>query len=148
MPIDERTFKSDTNPVRNRRNHNIKLDLDHFGLSRNDLETSFHVGKEIGIGSAKLKDIVTRLKKIYLGSIGYEYSHLREPLILAWFRSKCETEGAEINPSQREKRQILGKLNEAVVFENFYTKYIGQKGFLWKGREHYPSTRQNNKKGG
>ena len=29
-------LKSDTNPVRNRRNHDIKLDLDHFGLSLAD----------------------------------------------------------------------------------------------------------------
>ena len=130
-------LKSDTNPVRDRRNHDIKLDLDNFGLSLNDLETSFQVGKEIGLGSAKLKDIVARLKKIYLGSIGYEYSHLREPLILAWFRSKCETEGAEINPSQKEKEQILNKLNEAVAFENFlHTKYIGQKRFSLEGGEN------------
>ena len=88
-------LKSDTNPVRDRRNHDIKLDLDHFGLSSADLETPFQVGNEIGLGAAKLKDIVTRLKKIYLGSIGYEYSHLREPHILAWFRSKCETEGRQ-----------------------------------------------------
>ncbi|MAJ50034.1 MAG: 2-oxoglutarate dehydrogenase E1 component [Flammeovirgaceae bacterium] len=130
-------LKSDTNPVRARRNHDIKLDLDHFGLSSADLETSFQVGEEIGLGSAKLKDIVTRLKKIYLGPIGYEYSHLREPQILAWFRSKCETEGAEINPSKKEKEHILGKLNEAVVFENFlHTKYIGQKRFSLEGGEN------------
>jgi len=30
-------LKSDTNPVRDRRNHDIKLDLDHFGLSSADL---------------------------------------------------------------------------------------------------------------
>jgi 2-oxoglutarate dehydrogenase E1 component len=130
-------LKSDTNPVRDRRNHDIKLDLDHFGLSSADLETSFQVGNEIGVGSAKLKDIVIRLKKIYLGSIGYEYSHLREPHILAWFRSKCEIEGAKINPSEKEKEHILGKLNEAVVFENFlHTKYIGQKRFSLEGGEN------------
>ena len=81
-------LKSDTNPVRDRRNHDIKLDLDNFGLSLNDLETSFQVGKEIGLGSAKLKDIVTRLKKIYLGSIGY--ATLRQDLqrVLAEIQGK------------------------------------------------------------
>ena len=39
----------------------------------------------------------------------------------------------------REKREILTKLNQAVVFENFLnTKYIGQKRFSLEGLETLP----------
>ena len=45
--------------------------------------------------------------------------------------------GANINPPEKEKEHILGKLNEAVVFENFlHTKYIGQKRFSLEGGEN------------
>ena len=84
-----------------------------------------------------MKDIIARLDKIYLGSIGYEYTHIRDEEILHWFRSKCEIEGAQIDPTTKEKEIIIKKLNEAVVFEHFlHTKYIGQKRFSLEGGEN------------
>ena len=86
--------------------------------------------KTIGIGRAKLKDIVKALRSIYEGSVGFEYMYIREPEILEWFKTKSEHEALNFNPSSGEKQRILTKLNEAVVFENFlHTKYIGQKRF-------------------
>ncbi len=128
---------SDTNPVRPRRKHSVKLDLSDVGLSDADLNTAFDVGSEIGMGKAPLKDLLARLKKVYCGPIGFEYSHIRDSEIHDWFKRKCESEGANINPSGKEKRQILSKLNEAVVFENFlHTKFLGQKRFSLEGGEN------------
>ncbi|NQW28032.1 MAG: 2-oxoglutarate dehydrogenase E1 component [Flammeovirgaceae bacterium] len=130
-------LKSDTNPVRARRSHEVKLSLADHGLTSDDLASSFEIGAEIGLGNAKLKDIIARLDKIYLGSIGYEYTHIRDEEILHWFRSKCEIEGAQIDPTTKEKEIIIKKLNEAVVFEHFlHTKYIGQKRFSLEGGEN------------
>ncbi|MEM8568362.1 MAG: 2-oxoglutarate dehydrogenase E1 component [Bacteroidota bacterium] len=130
-------LKSDTNPVRQRRDHNVKLDPSEFGLEKTDLETAFSVGKEIGLGTAKLKDIIIALNKIYLGPIGYEYMHIRDAEVLDWFKKKCEKDGLNINPPIDTKRRILEKLNEAVVFENFlHTKFLGQKRFSLEGGEN------------
>ncbi|MDX1627120.1 MAG: 2-oxoglutarate dehydrogenase E1 component [Fulvivirga sp.] len=130
-------LKSDTNPVRQRRDHNVKLSIEDFGLSKDDLEEEFEVGHEIGIGKASLKKIKETLDAIYLGSIGYEYMHLRDSEILDWFKHKCEKESVEINPPIETKRRILDKLNEAVVFENFlHTKFLGQKRFSLEGGEN------------
>ncbi len=129
-------LKSKTNPVRERKDRRALLDLSDFGLSENDLETSFAVGKEIGIGKAKLKDIVAALRSIYAGTVGFEYMYIREPEILDWFTKKSEHEALNFNPALEEKKRILSKLNEAVVFENFlHTKYLGQKRFSLEGGE-------------
>ncbi len=130
-------LKSDTNPVRPRRKHIATLDIEDFGLTDEDLKEEFEVGAEIGLGKATLQNILDTLKKIYLGPIGFEYSHLRDADILSWFRDKVETGAKEINPSNDEKKRILSKLNEAVVFENFlHTKFLGQKRFSLEGGEN------------
>ena len=129
-------LKSDTNPVRPRKDRKARLHLEHFGLSKDDLETEFEGGKAIGIGRAKLKDIVQALESIYEGPVGFEYMYMREPEILDWFTTKSEQEALNFKPTETEKQRILTKLNEAVVFENFlHTKYIGQKRFSLEGGE-------------
>lgn len=130
-------LKSKTNPIRERRKHKVFLDLENFGLSETDLDIEFEVGNRIGIGSATLRKILETLQKIYLGSIGFEYMFIRDPDILEWFKMKAEQEFLHYNPSMDEKKRILNKLNEAVVFENFlHTKFIGQKRFSLEGGEN------------
>jgi 2-oxoglutarate dehydrogenase E1 component len=129
-------LRAKTNPVRPRKDRKALLDLQDFNLSEADLNTTFEAGKEIGIGRATLKKIVDSLKYIYEGTVGFEYMYIREPEILEWFMNKTEKEALEFNPSIEEKKRILSKLNEAVVFENFlHTKYIGQKRFSLEGGE-------------
>lgn len=128
---------SRTNPVRERRNHNVHFDLKFFGLSDADLDTEFDVGSEIGMGRAPLRKIIEKLKVVYLGPIGFEYNYIRNDDIRQWFFNKCETEYFNHNPSLEEKKRILAKLNEAVVFENFlHTKFLGQKRFSLEGGEN------------
>jgi 2-oxoglutarate dehydrogenase E1 component len=129
-------LRSNTNPVRQRKNRAPRLDLSDFGLTEKDLDTSFEVGNELGLGKAKLKDIIAALKKIYEGTIGFEYMYIRHADRLEWFKQKIEKESLSYKPKPNEVKRILSKLNEAVVFENFlHTKYIGQKRFSLEGGE-------------
>ncbi|MDH5608683.1 MAG: 2-oxoglutarate dehydrogenase E1 component [Cyclobacteriaceae bacterium] len=130
-------LKSDTNPVRVRRQHMVRLEIENFGLSPDDLEKEFDVGVEMGMGRARFSEIKDRLEKIYLGHIGYEFNHIRNSDIFEWMREKVETEGVDIEPPIEDKRRILQKLNEAVIFENFlHTKFLGQKRFSLEGGEN------------
>jgi len=125
-----------TNPVRERRVHLPTLDIDNFGLSAADLDTVFNSGIEIGIGPAKLSDIVTFLKQTYCRSIGAEYKYVRTPEVLKWIEEKMESVRNTPDFSIEEKRRMLKKLNEAVSFENFLgTKFLGQKRFSLEGAE-------------
>lgn len=130
-------LKSDTNPIRPRRPHKVRLELPDFGLAEADLDIEFEVGNTIGIGKTKLKNIVEALQKVYLGPIGFEFMHIRNPEVIDWFKGKAEIEFARYDPPFSEKQRILSKLNESVVFENFlHTKYIGQKRFSLEGGEN------------
>lgn len=125
-----------TNPVRERRKHLPTLNIENFGLSTTDLETVFNSSVELGIGPAKLKDIVAFLEQTYCGSIGVEYKYVRTPEILQWLEGKMESERNTPKLSNDEKMRIVKKLNEAVVFENFLgTKFLGQKRFSLEGAE-------------
>ncbi|MEQ6121369.1 2-oxoglutarate dehydrogenase E1 component [Reichenbachiella sp. MALMAid0571] len=129
-------LRSKTNPVRERKERYAILDLEDFGLTEADLDTEFEVGKLIGIGRASLRKIIDSLKSIYEKSVGFEYMYIRRQSILEWFKTKSESEALNFNPSLEEKKRILFKLNEAVVFENFlHTKYLGQKRFSLEGGE-------------
>lgn len=130
-------LKSKTNPVRERVDRKALLGYEYFGLEEADLETEFQAGNEIGIGTAKLSKIIEALQKIYEGPMGFEYMYIRDPEMLDWFRIKIEKEALAFSPTLEQKKRILSKLNEAVVFENFlHTKYIGQKRFSLEGGEN------------
>jgi 2-oxoglutarate dehydrogenase E1 component len=130
-------LKSKTNPVRERRNHNVHLELEDVGLAESDLDTEFDVAAEIRMSRATLRKIIEKLRAVYLGPIGFEYNFIRDDDVRQWFFQKCETEYFAYNPSLDEKKMILSKLNEAVVFENFlHTKFLGQKRFSLEGGEN------------
>jgi len=130
-------LKSKTNPVRPRRDHKVPLDHKYYGLTDADLDAEFDVGVEVGLGRTTLKKIIEKLEKVYVGPIGFEYSYIRDQEIFDWFVEKCEKEYYSYDPSIEEKRDILYKLNEAVVFENFlHTKFLGQKRFSLEGGEN------------
>ncbi|HEY0656002.1 MAG TPA: 2-oxoglutarate dehydrogenase E1 component [Chryseosolibacter sp.] len=128
---------SKTNPVRERRNHNVQFDHKSVGLSDADLDTEFDVAAEIGMQRSSLRKIIEKLKALYHGPIGFEYNFIRNDEIRQWFFQKIEKEYYAYNPSIDEKKRILSKLNEAVVFENFlHTKFLGQKRFSLEGGEN------------
>ena len=125
-----------TNPLQDRRTYTPNLDLENFGLQASDLETTFNAGVEVGIGQAKLKDIIALLDKTYCQSIGCEYTYIREPKRLEWLRARFEKTQNVPDLTLDEKRHFLRKLNEATVFESFlHKKYIGQKRFSLEGLE-------------
>ncbi|GAB3747585.1 2-oxoglutarate dehydrogenase E1 component [Spirosoma pomorum] len=125
-----------TNPLRERKDRQPRVDLPDYALSDADLDTVFESGKLLGIGPATLRTIMDSLKKIYSGNIGFEYMYIRELDVKNWLRNKIEKEALTFSPAADEKKRILEKLNEATVFENFLaTKYLGQKRFSLEGGE-------------
>jgi 2-oxoglutarate dehydrogenase E1 component len=125
-----------TNPVRERRKYFPGKELETFGLSEADMDTVFNAGVEVGIGPAKLRDIRQLLEDTYCQSIGAEYRYIRNPIKLKWFEDRMETKRNTPSFTAEEKKLMLAKLNEAVVFENFLgTKFLGQKRFSLEGAE-------------
>ena len=128
-------LEAKTNPIRERKNRGANLDLKYFGLSDADLNKSFSSAKFVGLGTASLQQIIQHLQKIYTSHVGIEYQYIHKPERLEWLDN--EIEGTLQKPvSLDQKRRILDKLNEGVMFEKFlHTKYVGQKRFSLEGGE-------------
>ncbi len=127
---------SDTNPIRPRKDRHAKLSLEEHGLEQSDLEKVFKCGEFLGLGPAKLKDIIEHLKRIYCYKTGIEYYHSNNTEVRRWVREKFEKDFHTIDLPMDKKKRVLHKLNQASVFENFLqTKYIGQKRFSLEGGE-------------
>jgi 2-oxoglutarate dehydrogenase E1 component len=125
-----------TNPVRQRRKYDPTLDIENFGLTVSDLETSFMAGSSIGIGPAKLSEIIGFLKETYCRSIGSEYMYIRKPVIQEWLIQRIENNRNTPAYSNEQKKRIFQNLNVASGFESFiHKKFIGQKRFSLEGAE-------------
>ncbi len=125
-----------TNPVRDRRKYTPTLALENFQLSDADLDTVFTAGNEVGIGPSKLRDIVALLEQTYCASIGVEFKYIRNPEKIKWMQERMEGSRNTPDFTLDQKKEILEKLNEAVVFEKFLgKKFIGAKRFSIEGAE-------------
>ncbi len=124
-----------TNPIRERKDRKANLTLENFGLSDADLSSSFEAGKFVGLGKASLQTIITHLQKCYTNNLGVEFRADTSTKKMEWMIHAVEH--TMLQPiALHQRRRILQKLNEGVMFEKFlHTKYIGQKRFSLEGGE-------------
>ncbi|MFY7900966.1 MAG: 2-oxoglutarate dehydrogenase E1 component [Chitinophagaceae bacterium] len=124
-----------TNPIRERKDRGANLDLSFFGLSDNDLDTTFQVGNLVGLGATSLRNILQHLQKAYASHVGIEFKYISDQKKIDWITNEMEKNFAQPLPLSK-KRRVLEKLNQGVMFEKFlHTKYIGQKRFSLEGGE-------------
>lgn len=125
-----------TNPVRTRRQYSPSLDYQHYGLENKDLEQVFQAGNKLGIGPAKLKDIIAFLEQTYCGSVAVEYVYIRNTEQVSWLKDKMESSRNTPHFTAERKQRILYNLTQAVGFEKFiHRKFPGQKRFSLEGAE-------------
>ncbi len=125
-----------TNPVRERREYNPKLEIENFGLEKNDLDVVFEAGREVGLGPSKLSEIIHHLNLVYCQSIGVEYMYIRDQDEIDWIKDFIHENNNHAIFDDESKKRILKELNNAVSFENFLArKYVGQKRFSLEGAE-------------
>lgn len=111
------------------------LDLEAFTLSDADLDTVFHTRRFLK-ESATLREILELLQETYCRSIGVEFMHIQEPGERQWLIDRMETARNRRRFTQQERINILRKLQEASLFEEFlHRKFIGQKRFSLEGGE-------------
>ncbi len=124
-----------TNPIRARKDRHAQLELSRFNLSEADMETAFFAGSFVGAKDGKLKDILAKVKAIYTGNVGVEFTYINDTEKCNWVEKSYE-ELMQKPLSIDQRRRILEKLNEGVIFEKFLnTKFIGQKRFGLEGGE-------------
>jgi 2-oxoglutarate dehydrogenase E1 component len=126
---------ADTNPIRKRKDRGANIDLEFYGFTEADLNKTFNAGSLIGLGATTLKNIIEHLEKCYTGHLGIEFKYISNQKKIDWLTNAVEK--TMLQPvALPQKKRILQKLNEGVMFEKFlHTKYIGQKRFSLEGGE-------------
>jgi 2-oxoglutarate dehydrogenase E1 component len=110
------------------------LSLDAFGLDTDDLDSYFYTDDFSDTGGAKLKDILAWLRETYCHSIGVEYMHLQDPEERQWLRKRMEPIKNRPQFDNAEQKEILNKLVQAAMFEQFLNKkYVGVTRFSLEG---------------
>ena len=126
---------ADTNPIRPRKDRGANIELVFYGLLQNDLDKTFNAGNLIGLGTTTLRNILAHLEKCYSGHLGIEFKYISDQKKVDWLTNAVEKTMLE-PVGLPQKKRILQKLNEGVMFEKFlHTKYIGQKRFSLEGGE-------------
>ncbi|MBL7714830.1 MAG: 2-oxoglutarate dehydrogenase E1 component [Bdellovibrionales bacterium] len=127
---------ADINPLVPPSKSHPALELSAFGLTANELSQTFQAGALIGMGAAKLSDIIERLKQVYASTIGVEFAHIENKEMRDWLIQKFEAkQGAGALPAETRKH-ILKRLTDSETFERFlHTRYVAQKRFSVEGGE-------------
>lgn len=115
--------------------HKLKdLELKSYGLD-NELDNEFYIDLDIkNSPKMKLKDIVTKLDRVYCGTVSFEFEHIANTTEREWLRSYAENKYLQYNLANEDKIQLLQKLVEADGFERYLsTKYPGAKRFSLEG---------------
>lgn len=124
-----------TNPIRERKDRGANIGLSFYGFTEADLDTEFHAGRFVGLGTTTLRNILQHLEKCYAWHIGAEFKYISNQEKVDWLTNAIEKTMLEPVPLVKKKR-VLEKLNQGVMFEKFlHTKYVGQKRFSLEGGE-------------
>ena len=87
------------------------LDIENFGLSHEDLQSTFNAGEIIGIGNSSLENILIHLERIYCDSIGIEYMYIRTPERIKWIQGFLNKNDNHPEFNNHKKKQIPATLN-------------------------------------
>ncbi|MEM7585802.1 MAG: 2-oxoglutarate dehydrogenase E1 component [Acidobacteriota bacterium] len=123
-------------PLGRPRGSNPELELEHWGLSENDLDSLFSSTTIAGTTVLTLREILSVLHSAYCRSIGVQFMHIDDVRARKWLIHRLE-DSAHYQPLNRdEKLRILTKLTDAELFEQFiHKKFLGAKRFSLEGAE-------------
>ncbi len=113
-----------------------ELHPENYGFKKDDYSKKIYLDGVLNKEYSNIKEILSVLRKIYCGNIGYEYMHISNPTERKWFRDRVEKDENALKFTINGKNAILNKLIQAEGFEKFlHTKYVGSKRFGLDGGE-------------
>ena len=125
-------------PIGQHRRDTSVLSADAHGISEADLAAlpAFVVGGHAAQGASNALEAIERLRSIYCGTSGYEFSHIPAEKQRNWLRDAAEG-GQFHQPLSAEKKQaLLDRLTAVEGFERYlHQTYLGQKRFSIEGTD-------------
>lgn len=119
--------------------HRLVDDPEVHGLQDNDLvalPASVVSRPNARVFPGNCLDAMNRLRQIYSGSIGYDFSHVHNFEERDFLRDTVEMGTFSAPLSVEERRSLLMRLTEVEQFERFlHTTFVGQKRFSIEGTD-------------
>ena len=113
-----------------------ELDPQYYGFGEAEMRMPFVCETMDGEGCLTLRQIHSRLREVYCGSIGFQYMHIDDMRMRHWVQQRIEGRTYWEPLGREQQRRILSRLTEAVVFEQFVRKkFLGAKSFSLEGGE-------------
>ncbi len=112
------------------------LDLAHFDLANDDPSRPCAAGGFAGEPPKSLGEMVTALRQTYCGTLGVEFTNIRDPEQRLWLQERMEPRRNQPQLETAERIEIYRRLVQAETFEQYLqTKYPTQKRFGLEGGE-------------
>ena len=116
--------------------HVPELDPANHGLTPADLDMEYETGSLAGPQRDTLRNIITRVKNAYCGTLSAEYMHLTDTQQKRWLQKRLESNGAASRLDADQRRWVLRQLTAAETLEKtLHTRFVGQKRFSLEGGE-------------
>ncbi len=129
-------LEANIDPLGTPRKANSELNLEYYGLSREDFHIKFSARTVNGQNFRSLEEIYEVMRATYCRSIGAQFMHIDDHDVRNWLQSRMEGTQNRIQLNRQTQMRILTRLTDAVIFEEFLRKkYIGAKTFSLEGSE-------------
>jgi 2-oxoglutarate dehydrogenase E1 component len=116
--------------------HIPELDPANHGLTPADLEQQYETGSLAGPPRDTLRNIISRVKKAYCGTLSVEYMHLCDTQQKRWLQKRLEGEFGSPEFDADLRCWLLRQLTAAETLEKtLHTRFVGQKRFSLEGAE-------------
>lgn len=111
-----------------------ELEMGHYHLKKDDLNTKFHTPPSLFKTPTSLKEIIDALDATYCQTVAVEYMHITDTEEVRWLEERLEGRHGHYKCTQQNKKSILMQLTAAEGLERYLgTKYVGQKRFSLEG---------------
>jgi 2-oxoglutarate dehydrogenase E1 component len=94
------------------------------------------VGGTVAEGASSALDAIHRLRALYCGTSGYEFTHISSDRLRNWLRDAVESSQFHQPLSDEKKQAVLDRLTAVEGFERYlHQTYLGQKRFSIEGND-------------
>ncbi len=114
----------------------VGLEPEAFGLGKEDNDVLFYAGDFFAGEKVPLRTILKEYRTMYCGSVGYDFSHIRNTAMRNWLLTRIESPKHKKDMVPDLKIRIQKDLIKAEGFEAFVQRnFVGQKRFSLEGSE-------------
>ena len=112
------------------------LQTESYGITEADLKTipAQWVWRKAPSHLHTAADVIAHLRKLYSGTLAYDFGHVNNAAELNWLTNYVESETPTVHLTSEEKRSLWYRLLEVEQFEKFlHRTFVGQKRFSIEG---------------